>query len=132
MRASIVFSVALLAGLVLAGTCAGGEDGLSVDQMELCAAVRDRAPVGAAESFPSDIARVYCFTRIVGAQDTVTVAHVWYFGDREMARIDLDVKSSSWRTWSSKKILPDYKGAWRVEVVESDTTIVASKKFVLE
>jgi hypothetical protein len=132
MRASFAFFVASLVVFALAGTCAGSEDGLRVEQMEFCAAVRDRGPVGAAESFPSDIARVYCFTKIVGAQDTVSVAHVWYFGDSEMARVNLSVKSSSWRTWSTKKMAPQWKGTWRVEVVESDTTVVASKEFVLK
>lgn len=132
MRASCVFFVALISAFILAGACAGGEGGLGAEEMVFCAAVRDRTPVGVAESFPSDIARVYCFTRIVGAEDTVSVAHVWYFEDRQMARVDLTVKSSSWRTWSSKRMAPEWKGTWRVEVVESDTMVVASKEFVLE
>lgn len=132
MRVSFVFFVAVLTVFMITGTCAGSEDGLRVAEMEFCAAVRDRVPVGAAASFPSDIARVYCFTRIAGAQDTVSVAHVWYFKDREMARVSLSVKSASWRTWSTKKMAPDWKGTWRVEVVESDTAVVASKEFVLE
>lgn len=132
MRVSFVFFVAVLAAFVLAGACAGSESGLRVEQMEFCAAVRDRMPMGAAGSFPSDIARVYCFTRIAGAEDTVRVEHVWYFKDREMSRVGLAVKSASWRTWSTKKMAPDWKGTWRVDVVESDTTVVATKEFVLE
>jgi hypothetical protein len=132
MRVSFVFFVAVLAAFILAGACAGSEEGIRVAEMELCAAVRDRTPVGVAESFPSDIARVYCFTRIVGAQDTTSVEHVWYYGKTEMGRVNLTVKSSSWRTWSTKRMAPDWKGTWRVEVVESDTTVIASKEFVLE
>ena len=132
MRVAFVFFVAVLAAFVLAGACAGSEGGLRVEQMEFCAAVRDRAPVGAAGTFPSDIARVYCFTKIAGAQDTVSVDHVWYFKDREISRVSLEVKSASWRTWSTKRMAPEWRGPWRVDVVESDTTVVASKEFVLE
>lgn len=132
MRVSFVFFVTVLAAFILAGACAGSEDGLRVEQMEFCAAVRDRAPVGAAGAFPSDIARVYCFTKIAGAQDTTTVEHVWYFKDSEMSRVSLDVRSASWRTWSTKRMAPQWKGTWRVDVVESDTTVVATKEFVLE
>jgi hypothetical protein len=132
MRVPFVVFVAVLAALILAGATAGSEDGLRVEQIEFCAAVRDRAPVGAAGSFPSDIARVYCFTKIVGATDTVAVEHIWYFKDREMSRVSLDVKSASWRTWSTKRMAHEWKGTWRVDVVESDTTVVATKEFVLE
>jgi hypothetical protein len=132
MRASFGFIVASLVVFALSGACAGSEDSLKVEQMEFCAEVRDRMPVGAAGSFPSDIARVCCFTKIVGAQDTTSVAHVWYFGDSEMARVELSVKSPSWRTWSTKRMAPQWTGTWRVDVVDSDTTVVASKEFVLE
>ncbi len=132
MRVSFVVFVTVLAAFILAGACAGSEDGLRVEQMEFCAAVRDRAPVGPAGSFPSDITRVCCFTKIVGAQDTTAVEHVWYFKGREMSRVSLAVKSASWRTWSTKKMAPEWKGTWRVDVVEGDTTVVATKEFVLE
>ncbi|MGD9141496.1 MAG: DUF2914 domain-containing protein [bacterium] len=132
MRVAFVFFVPVLAAFILAGACAGSEEGVKVAEIELCAAVRDRTPVGAAESFPSDIAQVYCFTRIVGAQDTTSVQHVWYYGEREMGRVDLSVRSASWRTWSTKRMAPDWKGTWRVEVVHGDTTVIASKEFILE
>lgn len=132
MRALFASVLVLVVTFALASACAGSEGGLSVEQIEFCAEVRDRTPVGAADTFPPDIARVCCFTKIVGAQDTTSVAHVWYFGDSEMARVDLSVKSPSWRTWSTKRMAPQWKGTWRVDVMESDTTVVASKEFVLE
>jgi len=132
MRMSFAFLVVFISSLLIAAGPAPGDEALSVEQMEFCAAVNDRVPVGSASTFPSDISRVYCFTRITGATDTLTVAHVWYYGDRELARVDLDVKSASWRTWSSKKMDSGWKGAWRVDVVYGDTTVVASKGFILE
>ncbi len=132
MRVSFVLFLTVVAAVIPMGAGAAGEDGPRVERMEICAAVREREPVGVAAAFPSDIARVYCFTRIAGARDTTSVEHVWYFKDKEMARVELPVKSASWRTWSSKKMAPDWKGAWRVEVVHADTAVIASKEFVLE
>jgi hypothetical protein len=132
MKVLLGFIMAALVSLVLPAPGGGSEGMLKVDEMDFCAAVRDREPVGAAEAFPSDIARVTCFTKIVGAEDTVSVEHVWYFGDREMARVELAVRSPSWRTWSTKTMTPEWAGEWRVDVVESDTTVIASKEFTLE
>ena len=52
-----------------------------------------------------------------GATDDTWITHVWYCEDQELARVRLPVRSSNWRTWSSKQILPQWKGAWRVEVL---------------
>ncbi len=105
---------------------------IRAENMVICAAIRDRTPVGVADTLPSDISTVYCFTRIVGATDTTSVRHVWYYGDRRMAIVRLPVRSSSWRTWSSKKVLPQWKGNWRVEILTPDSSVVATKRFFLK
>ncbi|RMH43608.1 MAG: DUF2914 domain-containing protein, partial [Gammaproteobacteria bacterium] len=58
--------------------------------------------------------------------------HVWYWQDREMARVDLPVRSSNWRTWSSKRILPEWTGPWRVVVEDAAGKVVAEKVFRVE
>ncbi|HEC82948.1 MAG TPA: DUF2914 domain-containing protein [Firmicutes bacterium] len=103
-----------------------------VEQMVFCAAIKDRAPVGIADTLPADISRVYCFTRIVGAQETTSVAHIWYYGDKKMAEVRLPVRSSNWRTWSSKRVMPDWKGGWRVEILTPDSAVIATKGFYLK
>lgn len=105
---------------------------LRAENMVICAAIKDRTPIGATDTLPSDILTVYCYTRIVGAKDTTAVRHVWYYGDRKMAEVELPVKSSSWRTWSSKRVLPQWKGNWKVEVVAPDSTVIATKSFFLK
>ncbi len=125
-----LLSVIVLIFLVI--PCIGEETTLKVEQMEFCAAVKDRTPVGAAQTFPSDIYRIYCFTRVIGATDTTEVIHEWYYGEKKMAAVRLPVRSSSWRTWSSKRMIPQWTGKWRVDVLDEDSTVIASKEFIVE
>lgn len=106
--------------------------GLKVEQMVFCSAVQDRQPVGADTAFADTVGSVYCFTRITGGSDTSSVDHVWYYNGKEMTAVTLPVKASSWRTWSSKKIGPEYKGTWRVDVKSPSGEVLKSAEFVVK
>jgi hypothetical protein len=93
------------------------EAALVVDEMVVCTSVEDRQPVGADSSFLDNVETLYCFTRITGAEEPTTVSHVWYYNDKEMANVELNVGEKSWRTWSSKRIVEEWVGNWRVDVV---------------
>lgn len=120
-----------LIACVAAVPAVAAEAELEVDTLVFCTAVDDRVPVGEASAFDNDVGRVCCFTKIAGAQDSTTVFHVWYHGDDEMARVELAVNSASWRTWSTKRMLPSWTGAWRVEVQTKDGTVLESSDFTL-
>ena len=77
---------------------------LVLEEIHICTAVEDREPAGIGTAFPDDLDKLYCFTKITGAEDATNVYHVWYFGNDEIARVKLPVKAKSWRTWSSKKL----------------------------
>ena len=109
-----------------------GEPALRVSEMVFCAGVSSMTPVAAADTFPSDIFSVYCFTRIVGAGEAAAVLHRWQNGDSTLASIELPVKSPLWRTWSSKRMHPGLRGKWTVDVTELDGTVIRSGTFFLE
>ncbi|MDD3643633.1 MAG: DUF2914 domain-containing protein [Candidatus Krumholzibacteria bacterium] len=134
----IVMFAALFAALS-AGPAAGQIDtaavaaaggGLAVDEMVFCLGVEEMAPVGGNSQFFEPVDRICCFTRIAGAGDTTTVTHVWYFGEEEMARVDLTVKSASWRTWSCKTMIETWAGAWRVDVLGPGGEVLLSREFI--
>ncbi|MDY0190519.1 MAG: DUF2914 domain-containing protein [Desulfuromonas sp.] len=79
----------------------------------------NRAATDSLNTVPANVDKLYCYTRVVGAEEDTWITHVWYFGDKELARVRLDVSSSDWRTWSSKRIIPQWKGLWRVEVLDA-------------
>lgn len=120
-----------LAALCLAIAGAGAaQDTLSVDEMVFCLGVEEMAPVGGNTQFFESVEKICCFTRVAGAADTTTVTHVWYYGDEEKARVDLTVKSASWRTWSCKTMLDAWAGAWRVDVLAPDGAVLLSREFI--
>ena len=128
MRRTLVIAAVLIAAA--AGPASAQESGLTVEKMIFCTGIEDRLPVGESTQFFESAERIYCYTRINGAADTLDVTHVWYYGDEEKARVDLTIKSASWRTWSSKKMLPAWSGAWRVDILGPDEKVLLSREFV--
>ena len=109
-----------------------GYDGpVTVEQMVFCTEVENRTPVDAASVFPDTVGRVFCFTRVASALEETAVSHVWYFNDVQMAIVDLPVCGHTWRTWSSKRIVSEWTGAWRVDVIASDGSVICSDAFVV-
>jgi hypothetical protein len=91
-----------------------------------------KTPVESADTFPADVGRVICFTRVIGAAEPTTITHAWYHEGNTMAKVDLDVGSASWRTYSSKNVLPSWTGSWEVRVLDASGVVLASKSFTIE
>jgi len=96
----------------------------------ICTAVKDRAPVGAADKFPAAAGQLSCFSELHGVKDKAV--HVWFHGDKEVARMELAVKAERWRTWSTKTIPPKWTGAWKVEVQDASGAVLAAASFTVE
>jgi hypothetical protein len=102
---------------------------LEVSAAAVCKDVVDREPVDAGSSFTAAVGKLYCFTRIIGAESPTQITHVWYFDDTERARVELAVNGITWRTYSSKIIQPHELGAWRVEVLDSEGKLLKKLEF---
>ncbi|HEX6983511.1 MAG TPA: DUF2914 domain-containing protein [Balneolaceae bacterium] len=102
---------------------------IKVSNIQVATSIENRQPMGVDTSFAANVGRVFCFTRIKGATDTTQIAQVWYYKDQEKARIELDVRSNNWRTWSSKAILESWTGPWRVMVIDSNGNVLATTSF---
>jgi len=105
---------------------------LRVADGAITSAIKNQLPVDRIESYRADFGKLYCFTRIVGAQEDTVVTHVWYYQDAELARVTLPVRSSDWRTYSSKRFLPQWAGQWRVVVLDGEGNEIATVPFLLE
>ena len=120
---------------------AASAQGLAVqDAVFTAAELVDRAPASAsgctaaacATRYSPDVGTVTLWTRLVGGSPGRWVEHVWYHGDKEIARVRQKVEGATWRTWSRKRILPEWTGDWRVEVVAEDGTVLAERFFTIE
>ncbi|UCD16298.1 MAG: DUF2914 domain-containing protein [Candidatus Zixiibacteriota bacterium] len=100
-------------------------------ETELCTGVEERMPIGMANSFHADVGQVWLWCRVQGATDTTLVKHVYYYDGEEMATVELPVKSPSWRTWSSKKILPGWTGQWEVKILDENDIVLKTIPFTV-
>ena len=91
-----------------------------------------RTLVGQAEEFGSDVEQIYCLTRIKGLKAPATVTHAWYHEGQVKARVELNVGSADWRTWSSKKIMSVWTGDWEVKVLDSSGKVMAKFGFTVK
>ena len=57
------------------------------------------------------------------------VRHQWYYQGQQLASIELAVSSPRFRTYSTKNIMPEQLGDWRVEVIDADGNLLAQKEF---
>jgi hypothetical protein len=101
---------------------------ITVIEAKLGTGMQDRKIQGEAEEFKADVGKVYCFTRIKGAEGQ-ELSHVWYQGDKKVSEVKLSIKSALMRTWSYKSIGEDGKGDWRVDVVGPDGAVLKSLSF---
>ncbi|MGD8700172.1 MAG: DUF2914 domain-containing protein [Gemmatimonadales bacterium] len=104
---------------------------LAVPEAVITSNVIDRIPSDALTTVVADAGQIYCWTRVTGAAGEIEISHVWYRGDEEVARIPLRVASADWRTWSAKRIDPNWTGEWRVEIVGPDGTVLKTVSFTV-
>jgi len=123
--------ILILASLVFSITTVALAAELSVERAAICQDVVEREPVDEGTSFPVSVGKLYCFTKIVGAETPAEVIHVWYFGDVERGRITLSIGGSSWRTYSSKVIQEHEIGSWRVEVLDASGKVLQTINFTV-
>lgn len=109
-----------------------GVAAMQVVDAAISSAIENQQPVDRISAYPADFGKLYCFTRIVGAVAETSVTHIWYFKDHVMAKVVLPVGSGNWRTYSSKRFLPQWAGQWVVKVVDDGGNELAKIPFVLE
>jgi hypothetical protein len=104
-------------------------DSIKVESAAVCENIVDRDPAGAGTSFSVTVGKLFFFTKITGAENPIEIAHVWYFGDTERARVTLPVKTNTWRTHSSKILQAHEIGAWHVDVLGPAGEVLETVQF---
>jgi hypothetical protein len=105
------------------------QETLGVASASICRDVVNQQPIGAGQDFEASVGKVFCFTKITGAQGPIEISHVWYYGDIQRATVILPVKSSSWRTYSSKRIQTHEIGDWHVDVLGPTGQVLRTLQF---
>jgi hypothetical protein len=120
----------LLAAILVVALVPATSFAAEVAEAIMCRDVQDREPVGESDSFPADVGKVWCWSKIKDGKGTV-ITHAYYYGGEEKLAVSLPVGSPLWRTWSNKKILSSWTGEWRVDIVAEDGTLLKSLNFTI-
>ncbi len=105
---------------------------LRIEDAVICHDIQALEPVGSGDVFSSDFKKLICFSRVIGAKEDTEIKHNWYFGEKLLSSVTLHVGSISWRTYSSKTILPEYSGEWKVEILSQNGEILKQIYFIVE
>jgi len=136
VRHTLSIAIATTLIFVLMPAISPAQDGtdtkIGLKEAAICRDVMNREPIGKGSVFPASIEQLYCFTKVVGATTETEISHHWYLNGKLKATVTLPVKSASWRTWSSKKIMPDESGDWMVEVLTADGEAIESILFFVQ
>ena len=103
-----------------------------IERLVIAGSIDNREPVGVVNVFASSTEKVYCFLEARDIKEDTTVGFVWYYGEKEAARVELPLKQGSkWRTYSSKK-LGGRTGDWKVELQDAGGAVLETVEFTVE
>ncbi len=95
-------------------------------------AVVNREPSGDGSVFPPSTGALYYFTEVDGISTPTQITHIWYYQDQKMVEIPLALEGPRWRTWSSKRILENWVGSWKVEAVDQSGNVLSFQTFNIQ
>jgi hypothetical protein len=129
----VVVAVAMASwGLVTPATGQDKATTLEIAQAVIGTGVDNLEPKGVAETFPASTEKVYCFIEAKNIPKDTEVTFVWSLGDKEMLKFSTSLKAGSrWRTFANKN-LQGRKGAWKVEIKDSEGKVLKEIKFKVE
>ncbi len=137
---SLIFLTAVLLAIPSAVFCqekpkaegAAKEGTFAITRMIVGPGVENREPQGAAEKFPLDTEKVYCFLEAANIPKDTEITLVWFNGDKEIGKSNLPLKQGpKWRTWAYKN-LRGLKGEWKIEARDTDGKVLKDTKFKVE
>ncbi len=100
-----------------------------VARATLTTGVDDREPIDSITTLGNDNAQVYYFTEIRDMAGE-TVKHRWEYKGEVMAEIPFYIGGPRWRVYSSKNLVPDWLGDWKVSVVDSSGSPLSVSTFL--
>lgn len=105
---------------------------IHIAEAAVCRDVIDREPVGAGDVFSREIKKLFCFSRVIGGQAGTMIRHDWYWSGKKIASVPLRIGAPDWRTYSTKRIIPELAGEWRVDILGPDDTVLEKIYFMVD
>jgi hypothetical protein len=90
--------------------------------------IQNREPTDTISSLSNDHNKIYFFSELTGLGGQI-ITHRWEYQDKTMAEIKFNVGGPRWRVWSSKTLLPQWTGEWRVSIIDGSGNKIAEQTF---
>lgn len=90
--------------------------------------IQNREPTDTITSLSNDRNKIYFFSELTGLGGQI-VTHRWEYQGKTMAEIKFNVGGPRWRVWSSKTLLPQWTGEWRVSIIDGSGNKIAEETF---
>ncbi len=76
----------------------------------------------------NDIEKIFFFTDLRDMAGH-TVKHRWEHNGTIISEVEYNVRGPRWRIWSSKNMLPEWLGKWKVSVVNTVGDVIETREF---
>lgn len=97
-----------------------------ISRAQFTSAITDREPADELSIATTQTTELFFFSELTGMEGE-TITHRWVYNDQVVAEIPLQIGSASWRTYSSKTLIPAWVGTWRVDILDGRGDIMISK-----
>jgi len=90
--------------------------------------IENREPLDQINFIENNIRTVFFFSDLRNLAGE-RVIHRWSYEGRVIAEVPFEVRGPRWRVWSSKEMKPEWTGDWIVEILKSDSEVIAAETF---
>lgn len=97
-----------------------------VSRAQFTSAVLDREPTDELTAIDPGAEKIFFFTELRN-MDGTSITHRWSLNGAVMAEISFKVRASRWRVYSSKTLLPEWRGEWVVDVLDESGTVLETR-----
>ncbi len=88
--------------------------------------IADREPLENLQNLTNENGKVMFFTELRDMSGQ-TALHRWEYEGKVMAEVPFKVRGPRWRVWSSKAMMPQWTGEWKVSVINGAGEVIAEK-----
>ncbi len=88
--------------------------------------IDEREPTENLKNLTNESGQVKFFTELRDMSGQ-TAIHRWEYEGKVVAEVEFNVKGPRWRVWSSKKLIPQWTGDWKVSVINGAGEVISEK-----
>jgi hypothetical protein len=93
--------------------------------------IAEREPTENLQKLTNENGQVKFFTELRDMSGQ-TAIHRWEYDGKVVAEVEFNVKGPRWRVWSSKSLVPQWTGDWKVSVINGAGEVISEKNLSVD